>query len=179
MKLYVANCTKQHQTFVYRTLGQTGVKQQPIHIGQQIMVTGRDDLTKREIDYILEQHRRYGIIAVDEINRVKPYAGMCYSVDKPIQIEAIMSALDHNQFVLAERGAKMREEASVAVHNQIERNLSENPEMNTRLRETETTVIEEDKPGHEQPKMAEGVVVSRDDERLEERGRQRKARKRR
>ena len=118
MKLYIANLTHQRQDFQYRLPEDGKIRKQTIEIGEQIQISG--DLNTPEIDAIIEQHAIYGLINVTDIDRTKAFAGTCYSVGKPVNMERVRYAILHNQEVLEERGRDLRKEAAVAANNSIE-----------------------------------------------------------
>ena len=93
-KMYVANCTSQVQDFQYRLPESGKVFKQTIPIGQQIQVSG--DLNVLHIQAIIEQHAKYSMVAVHEIDRTKPFIGLCYNLDKPVDMEKVRRALVHN-----------------------------------------------------------------------------------
>ena len=101
MKLYIANCTKQVHDFIYRVPEATGPRMQPIREGAQIQISG--ELLPDVVDSIVNHARTYGMIHIDEIDRAKPFSGLCYSVDKPISAAKIQKLMIHNQDVLEER----------------------------------------------------------------------------
>ena len=124
-KLYVANATPQVHAFTYVVPDDDDGRQfrwqprvQPIAAGGQIPVAG--NLNIKQIDSIVAHHRRYGMVEISEIDRTKPFAGLCYSVDKPIPAARIHQLMNHNLDILDLRGRKMREEAAIAVNNEIE-----------------------------------------------------------
>lgn len=119
MKMYVANCTNQVQAFLYRAPGTKSNRNQPIDIGRQVQISG--DLNTKDIEAIVEQHSKYGMVAVDEIDRTKAFVGVCYSIDKPVPIEKIKRAAEHNKGVLIEAGRENRKLAAVAVNNEVEK----------------------------------------------------------
>lgn len=119
MKMYVANCTQQVQDFAYRIPGTNGTRRQEIKIGGQILIAGHETLGRPEIDAIVAQHARYGMIAVEDIDRTKPFAGLCYSVDKPVPVEKLRRVLVHNTEVLVERGRTIRQETAVAMNSAL------------------------------------------------------------
>ena len=108
MKLYVCNGTRQVQAFVYRRRieGSPGDKliTQPIPIGGQIQVSG--DLNQYQVDDILDQHRRYGLIPVSEIATGRGLAPLAYQLDAPIDAGKIFRLAARNQGVMVERGKK-------------------------------------------------------------------------
>jgi len=152
MKMFIANTTHQRHSFEYRMLEQNGVRRQMVEIGGQTQISG--DLTQRDIDYIVKQHEHYGLVKVDEVDRTKPYIGLCYSIDKPIAVNAIRVALAHNNDVLVERGKELRKEAALAVESNVEQQAP------GALKQFEMTVIEDTKDGGD-PSINEGVIVDR------------------
>lgn len=159
-KLYVANCTQQNQDFVYRVPDAVNsVRRQPIPIGGQILISG--DLDEAAVNYIVSQHARYGLVRVDEIDRTKPFIGMCYDVDRPIPAKRIMIALEHNQDVLVGLGKKIREESAVALNNLVENNL-QNSGLPGNVTNVEISAVEQETARNPSPSFAEGVRVRRD-----------------
>jgi hypothetical protein len=140
MKMFIANCTKQVVSFIYRLPEVSASRQQQIEIGGQIQISG--DLTKIEVDAIIEQHTKYGLVAADELDRSKPFIGLCYSIDKPVRVGKVEQAIEHNDKVLEQRGAQTRKESALAVASQVEQN---SPGGLTALEMT----VEQEKPGSE------------------------------
>jgi hypothetical protein len=126
-ELYIGNISKQIQQFCYRSLERPGVIQQPIPIGGQIRVAPngtKTDLSTPEIDFILEQHYRYGIASVDEIDsKQNPFSGLCFSIGKVISPEKMRKAMLRKEEALQKFGAKVRQEAALAVNSQIEEQI--------------------------------------------------------
>jgi len=116
MKLYIANCSKQVHNFMYRVPESNGIRAQPILEGGQIQISG--ELQPETVDYIVSQHAAYGLIPLGEIDRAKPFVGLCYSVDKPIAAAAIQRLMIHNQGVLEER-AEETLKATALANNQL------------------------------------------------------------
>jgi len=138
MKMYIANCTNQVQDFMYRIPENTKLMKQIISIGGQIQIPG--ELSTTDIDSIVAQHSKYGFVRVDEIDRTKPFFGLCYSVDKKVDMDKVRRAIVHNQEVLVERGKELRKEAAVAVNNAVE-------EQTGGLNSLEMSIEEIDKEG--------------------------------
>lgn len=156
MKLYIANCTHQNQVVFYRVPENPSPRQQHIEIGHQIQISG--DLNPIQIESIINQLRPYGMVAVDEIDRTKPFIGMCYAVDKSIKVDFILRAHEHNSKVLTEMGQKYRQEAAVATNNAVEQNLKGNLKLNA----LDIEVIEEPRKDGTGSDFSETVRVSRD-----------------
>lgn len=163
-QLFVANVTKQIVQFAYRLPERQGVVVQPIPIGGQVRISplgGREDLSTPEIDAILDQYRKYGLISVSEIESSKtPFHGMCYSLDKPISVEKLHRAMKRNEDALEDLGKQLRKEAALAVNNQIEGTIGEN------LRQLEMSITEEEPRGgypEDHDPVGEGVRVIREE----------------
>ena len=158
MKMWVANTTKQSHDFIYRLPETPAPRMQQIAIGSQIQISGRSggELDSSEIDSIIAQHRKYGLIAVDEVDRSKPFIGLVYSTDRPVPIEKLRRALIHNDEVLVERGVETRKEAAIAVNNAID-------EQSQGLKAVELSVVEATSGnGPEHKPISEGVRVEPD-----------------
>jgi hypothetical protein len=162
-ELYIGNVSKQIFQFCYRSPERPGVIVQTIPIGGQIRISPNGqhvDLSTPEIDAIIEQHRAYGIVPIDDIDRLRgPFDGICYSIGKQIPVEKLRRAMVKKDDTLKDFGQKMRQEAALAVNSQIEE------QVGAPLRELEMSFQEEEpKSGYadELDHLAEGVRVSRD-----------------
>jgi hypothetical protein len=152
MKLYIANCTQQQFNFVYRTLGQIAARQQMIEIGRQTRLSG--EFTAEEIEYIVEQHAKYGLIRDTEVNsRRRGFNGLCYAVDRPVSVENMQIVMTFNSEALVEEGRRLRMEAAVATSTAIETE-------GQGLSALELSVVEEERPGHV-TQVSEGLRVTR------------------
>jgi hypothetical protein len=162
MKIYIANATNQVISFLYRLPEQTGVRHQHIPVGSQIRLP--EDITPEMLDSILDQHTRYGLISVDEVQNVQEFKGTCYSVDKPVPAMKIEMLMDHNRDELVELGKRLRQEAALTSNDVLENELQESgrPEI---LRNLEISVVEENPdPRNETAPVAEGFRVQREGE---------------
>lgn len=141
MKLYIANCSHQQQHFNYRMLESTRSFEQYVPIGGQIHIS-RTDLTQRDVDYIVEQNRRYGWLSVSEAKEKlgSERIPMVFSVDKPVTAADMYRIINHNRGVLTEDGKQRRKEAAVNAHHVI---AQHDPEAANTMEMT----IREDKPG--------------------------------
>jgi hypothetical protein len=138
MKMFVANCTQQHQDFLYRVPESTSPRLARIDIGAQVQLSG--ELTQQQIDSIIAQHAKYGLVRADEVDRTRPFIGLCYTIDRPVNINAMKAAVEHNRGVLDARGKKIREEAAIATQNQMAQN-------DPGLKAIEATIVEDRKDG--------------------------------
>lgn len=131
--MFVANCTAQIQDFTFRLPESTKLHAQPIEIGGQIELKNLNPL---QIEAIVQHHGKYGMVHVGEIDRTKPFVGLCYNLDKPITVPRMQAAINHNFEVLEERGEEQRAAAAIATHQRIEQEGSP-------IRALEMEVIEE------------------------------------
>ena len=161
-ELYIGNVSKQIQMFAYRIPERQGVITQPIPIGAQIRVSPNGyitDLSTPEIDAILNQHKAYGIVSVDELDsKGSPFRGLVYSIGKAITSEKMFKAMKRKEEELNKFGQKIRQEAALAVNSQIEQQIGRP------LRELEMSFEEEEPRGgynDELDHLAEGVKVTR------------------
>lgn len=171
-KMYVANCTQQIQVFMYRLPESSRPFSQEIPIGGQIMVAGiggNDDLGTQDVDAIVKQHEKYGMIKVDEIDRTRPFVGTCYSLDRQISVDKIRRGLEHNREVLIERGDEIQRHAAVGISNKIDQDMPG-------LKGLEVQAIELDNPktGHT-GEMSSAIRVDPNAPRDNKPGRRRRA----
>lgn len=119
--LYVANCTKQSCDFVYRAPDEKKtLRRQMIRAGAQEVIYNKD-ATLQDIEGIVSQHTRYGMVRVSEIDRHTPFLGLCYDIDRPIKAETYMRAQDHNADVLQRQSRDARVLTATALHDAISR----------------------------------------------------------
>jgi hypothetical protein len=165
--LYIANTSKQKHDFVYRIPEENGTKRQLIPAGGQITVY-QAGATSEVLKSIIDQHLQYGLIDVADIDRRKPFVGLCYRFDKPIDVEKIMHADEHNAGVLTQISQEARKLSAVAAHAKIneDANLVDGFELE---------IVEQNRKGD--PGINETVTVTRDgaDPAPRGRGRPRKA----
>ena len=155
MKLYIANCTKQNHDFTYRLPEDGRLKVQSIPMGGQAIVL-RPDATPEVLRAILEQHVHYGLVDVSAIDRTSGFIGLCYSFDKPVDMEKIMRAHEKNELVLVEQGAQIRRDTAAAMSDAISR------DTNGAVNRLEFEVVEIEKRGEDNNTMREKIEVVRE-----------------
>ena len=94
--LYVANCSKQAHSFIFRTPESSNTQKREIQPGSQVAI----DLDGPAINYVIDQHRRYGLVPVETIDQTKPLIGLCFSLTKPVSVNKIMAVAEHNDQAL-------------------------------------------------------------------------------
>ena len=153
MKIFIANCTKQDNLFAYRIPETAGVKTQAIRMGSQAQIPG--ELNHIQVEGIIEQHRIYGLVTVEEFERMKVFVPFVASIDRPVKEETIRRVMALNTGVLVKRGQDMRREAALAVNAVIEQG-------STAIETLEMSVEEEHQGSFtDRDAMSEGVRVSR------------------
>lgn len=152
--LYIANTSKQHHDFAYRLPEEISVRRQMIPVGGQIRVGG--DMSLELIERIIKQHQPYGLKAVSDLTRNRDYVGLCYSIDKPVQLNSdrVMSdTFEKNDSVLDARAEDRREEAAVAIADQIQGTMRDH---GVAVPRAEVEIVEETRGT---PKIASGYEV--------------------
>jgi hypothetical protein len=162
-ELYIGNISKQVYQFAYRSPERPGVIVQTIPIGGQIRISPNGqhvDLSTPEIESILDQHRTYGIVSIDDVSeKQSPFSGLCYSIGKQITVEKLRRAMLKKEEAHKVYGQQMRREAALAVNSQIEEQIG------APLRQLEMSFQEEEpRSGYadELDHVAEGVRVTRE-----------------
>lgn len=158
-KMFVANCTVQVQEFHYRTVENPKVLKQIIEIGGQIQLSG--DLTGPDITGIIAQHAPYGMVHVSEIDRAREFVGVCYSIDKPVDMERVRYVLDHNNGVLDARGKIIRQEAAIVIEDTLSASLD--PRLG-RLKAVELELVEDEHKDRADTSVNEIITVDRTDQ---------------
>lgn len=144
MKLYMANTSIHVQEFLYR-IPEFGRKvfQQFIPVGAQVLIY-KDD-SKDVLEAILAQHTDTPVpfcIPVDEASKVKNFAGLVYSFDKPVPGSTIDERFEINQEALELFAAEQRALAAVAASATMDQTAER---VGATVSGVEQTVIEEGK----------------------------------
>ena len=164
-KLYVCNATRQIQEFTYRLPERPGAKMQTVPIGGQVVIGG-GELTTPDIDYIIEHHKKYGLVSFEEVEQKRTeFSGMCYSIDRPITSERIERAMKRNIDLLEARGKQIRREAAVAANDKIEHDLADSG-LDAGITGLEMSIQEEEpkRGDREGQRISEGIRVTRTEE---------------
>lgn len=160
MKLYIANGTQQKHTFAYRLPSANKVLTQPIAIGGQICIPR--ELSEPEVDAVVKQHEKYGMIPAKEIgSRGSRNSPLAFQVDKPFDPERIAQLMSVNRGVMIEMGEKVRRDTAVVIATEIGREARDRNEGDN-LAEVEIEVIEENnRSGAKSPEnIVEKVVAT-------------------
>ncbi len=125
MQMYVANTTQQFHEFMYRVPEGPKTIIQRIPPGGQIRISAkRGDLNRLDIDDILDQHRKYGMVREEEVGKAVGLCGLVCAVDHPVNIDRVIAQIRRNREVLIDQGKRAREAAAVSINHQIEANIA-------------------------------------------------------
>lgn len=158
--LYVGNATKLRFDFCYRVPETTTLRTQRIEPGMQERITG--DLSTEQIDAIIAQHAKYGLINESDIDRARAFHGTCYSIGKPLTVARLTYLMSKNMDQLVTRGDEIRRANAIAQNSLFERALTESgrPE---RVAALDLTVQQENHdPANDVPQFSVGTLVTRE-----------------
>lgn len=119
--LYIANASKQSHSFNYRLPEKEKLFMQKIEVASQISI----NLNSAEIDWVLKQHLKYGMVDVKSISNKKGFSGICYSIDKPVNVETIMIASEVKDEVITDRALDIRKTTAAAVEKSVSEQAQE------------------------------------------------------
>jgi len=159
--LFIGNATKQNMVFAYAVRRETGdmhVRSQPIPVGQQVKIAG--DLSSDDIDWIIKQHAKYGLVAADTIDKARAFHGTCYSIGKPITAARLTYMIEYNMSKLVDQGIEIRRTNAVAQNNNVIRALDEAGRQESLNALRITVQQERADPNNSVPQMAEGLIVT-------------------
>ena len=153
MDLYIGNGTKQILQFEFRLKG-SGKVSRRIGPGQQ---TGFRDLKPEQVDEIIAQHERYGMIPADKVRDATAKTDYIYQIDKPIN-PSILDELDkRNSGVLIIRGREIRKQLAVAIDKNVQNDL-QRQNRDEQLRGFDLQVIEKQPEGGYRTDIAQPVA---------------------
>lgn len=155
-KLYIANCTKFVQDFLFRIPESNQVHRKVIEIGRQEQIY--TDASREVLEYIVNQHRKYGLIPLEEIDHTQAYFGMCYAFDRTIDIDRVMTAMEHNETIVDRQAHEYRKQAAAGLSNVIDNNLQG---AESKLSNLEVEVVEQPKTGDNTPRKTETIQVAK------------------
>lgn len=152
--LFVGNTTKQHHDFHFRLPESSKLINLPIPAGTQIRVL--TDASEEDCMAVVDQHKRYGLIAEKDAKRAKNFVGMLFSLDKPITLQSLKLVFEYNQEVLKEKAQKNLETVGAATKEKLDE-ISRDGE-GSGLPRVELEVVEQPKEG-QQATVAQGVEI--------------------
>ncbi len=123
MPLYIANTSKNHQEINFRIPGNNRHFTAKVAPGRQELIYKEG--TRDDHQSIVEQLKPYGLKSIDEIDRSKEFAGLCYQFDKPIPAERLLPVFGHNDGVIMREAQERRQEAAIAMDEALSRTAQE------------------------------------------------------
>jgi len=159
--LYIGNATKQNMIFAYAVRRETGelhVRSQPIPVGNQVKVSG--NLSQDDIDAIIVQHAKYGMVPADTIDRARAFHGTCYSIGKPITAARLTYLIEYNMAQLVDQGIEIRRANAVAQNLNVIKALDEAGRQESLNALRITVQQEKADPNNTVPQMSEGLIVT-------------------
>lgn len=150
--LYVANTSLQNHVLMFALQHAGKVYEQTIPVGSQVQVLGKK-FTQEELNYFIQKKEVYGMRHVRDISGEKEFIGLCYSIDSPININAIKGNFEHNNDVLNERREDRTQDSAVAIADLLGKVVEPAP---TPLRRSSVELLEETR-GEDIPRIASGV----------------------
>jgi hypothetical protein len=120
--LYIANCSKQVWMFTFRVPGmQSGYFVKAIPAGQQICL---DHLTSDEIALVIAHWEIYGMKSAEEMSRRKGYTGLCYRLEKPVVMDAMLATYEQNDDALTQAADERRVKTATRIATDIATDIS-------------------------------------------------------
>jgi hypothetical protein len=148
---------RQTYEFSFRVPERMSLQTHKIEPGTQQKITGT--WSPADIDFILDQHAKYGIVRDQDIDRTTAFSGTCYSIGKPIANARLMYLMNHNLDQLIIQGQEIRKANAIGQSALVERALVENgrPE---RVDAFDITVQQENEdPKNDIPQFSVGTLV--------------------
>jgi hypothetical protein len=149
--LFIANTSKQHYTFVYRDPHTEELRNTSIPVGGQICLAR--DASSGDIDYIVNQHVRYGLTKASEIVNRPGFVGLCFNIDAPVNLERMFERLEVNDDILQKRSDEQRETTVTAIATNLQDRMQDH---GVKVPRTEIELVEETKGT---PTVAVGLEV--------------------
>lgn len=163
-KMFIANCSSQHQVLAITIPDLAGTKaiQQPIAMGKQDYVGGqRLDLSPPQVDAIVAQLRPYGLISAADVNRL-PHRIVPYIwSETAIKGDVIRRVMDHNKGVHVETGAKRRERAALGTNDALKKIIEDAVNEGQPVPPVDTFVMEVEEVDSESAERAHDAVGSK------------------
>ena len=168
MKLWVGNATLQRFEFGYRLVGST---KRTRYIVIEPMSQGAlpDDLTKEELDSVIEQHEPYGFVntkALTAGTTPKIQTKLVYSIDSPVGMVMLDHLFNLNKGILTEFGRELRKQAAVVSNDALNRAMENQRRqgLDAEVGSVELTVQQEELPNggyrDEETPVGDGFVVT-------------------
>lgn len=132
-KLYVANCSRQYQEVHYRLdYNEAGrqdqnsrfqpAKRMTIPPGRQVVLGG--DMHIKQIEDVIDQLSKYGMVGVVDVPRLKTVAPLVFNIELAVPAEIIRKVQQINAGVMIEQGKVRRQKAAIAVDDIVQRTVN-------------------------------------------------------
>jgi hypothetical protein len=125
--LFIANPTKQNNHFFYQVPENQRMSDVVIPKGGQIRIAG--DLTKAQLQGIIDQHTPHGLIPASGVSRFSAERIMLiYQFDKPIDLDSIHYRMDKNDEVALAVSDEVRVQQTEAIVDDLAKKVGAEPE---------------------------------------------------
>jgi hypothetical protein len=156
MKLYVANCTKQPHDFQYWEQEGRRPFSRNISAGSQIAI---DLGTRDAVDHVIGQHEQYGLTHVRELKEGKPFSGLAYSIDAPMNVDEITAGLGFRDDTMMDAATVSRQNQA-AVNDNVLNEVAQ--QSGAKLLHSEFEVVEQQtSQSDSSDKLEQKIVVER------------------
>jgi len=154
MDLFIGNTSIQAHQFLYRLPEREKIREILVPSGQQVRLSVE---TEAMAHAIVEQHREFGLVSVDEVEKHPLFSGLIYSFKDPISEEAMNVGFSRRNDLLSDRGLQIRRAAAVTAAKSIE-GAAERDGL--RSSNVEVELVEQQKgPADNDPKLNQTIVV--------------------
>ena len=159
--LFIANTSNKVNEFTFRLPGNDKLHVRQIPAGKQSEIIR--NAQKEDIDYVIAQHEQYGLVHASQIKKICAFAGMVYSIDKPVESISLEYVMEQNDDELIKLGHQLRKESAVAIDSLLTENISNSRDRVGRQKEVTLEVIEQpEERTNKKRMMQEKIVVTRD-----------------
>lgn len=137
--LYIANTTTQDHVFNWRLPENQKIFSMPVPAGSQAQVLR--DATDFDFRYVVEQHRAYGLMTIEEAksaNTLGNKVSLVYS-DKPLPAEIYGITEEVNEEIVANQIQREKELTAISMIKSVE----QNPELNEGIKSVELEIVED------------------------------------
>lgn len=141
--LYIANTTKQAHDFVFRIAGDSRLHRSQIPPGAQRTVWSNP--TAEMIASVVAQHEKYGLVDARRIDQTRAFVGLCFSVDRPVNLDQLLKVIEQNEAALDARGKTIRREAAATIWAS-RREDEVGDDSGAKLKNLQVEIVEDTKP---------------------------------
>jgi hypothetical protein len=150
-KVYIANCTPQNHTANFRGPESRKPLSLAIGSGRQVLA---GDLSTPEVDAMVDQLGRYGLVHVDEAGKSGRKVTFLYSTGTPLPASAILRVAERNKGILRDEGAERRKLSAVAANAVMNSDETPIDKLETSIEEVSSGDF-----GGDSENIAEGIKI--------------------